>query len=93
MSAPLSRLLLGAGPAGYGLAPITGIMGAFCIAWNPATYQNTITDGSSVVYQDCPVLAPSLMTPTLPFRVLIAVSPAGPIILGPLYKYVPPPSP
>lgn len=85
---PLSRLLLGPGPAGYGLTPITGLMGFVLTSWTAGTFQNEITDGSTVTYKNVPVLNPGALTGlVLPFRVLVAVSPSGPVILGPLYKY------
>lgn len=82
MADDLVRLLLGPGPAGYGVAQV---MGAICTTWNPTTYENQVSDGANR-WTNLPVLAPTLMTTG---RVALLKTPGLPIILGPLYVYTP----
>lgn len=82
---PLSRLLLGSGPSGRGVALLQG---ALLTAWDSVTYANTVTDGVTT-YTDLAVLQPSTLVLG---RVLLAFTAAGPVILGNSYQK-PPPTP
>lgn len=82
----LAAVLLGDGPSGYATSPV---MGMECTAWNPATYQVTVTDGA-YTFTDCLVLNPSML---ILGRVAVVMTAAGPLVLGNSYKYVPPTPP
>jgi hypothetical protein len=79
----LSRTFLGPGPAGYG---VSTVMGAVLTDWDPLTYANTVTDGA-YTFTDCLVCCkPSELAVG---RVLIYMTPGGPVILGNTYQKVP----
>ncbi|MHA6626876.1 hypothetical protein ACU61A_15685 [Pseudonocardia sichuanensis] len=80
---PIARLLLGAGTAGRGVAPF---LGALLTAWDPVTYANTVTDGTTT-YTNVVVLQPGSLVLG---RVLLAFTPAGPVVLGNSYQLPPP---
>jgi hypothetical protein len=83
---PLSRLLLGSGLAGRGASLL---MGGLLTAWDPVTYANTVTDGTTT-YTDVIVLQPASLVLG---RVLLAFTANGlPVILGNSYQK-PPPTP
>lgn len=71
----LARLFL-ASPA---VRAVQLLMGATCTAWDAATFANTVVIGGTVTYTNLPVLNPAAMSVG---RVLLANTPAGPIILG-----------
>jgi hypothetical protein len=81
MADELSRTFLGSGPAGYG---VSAVMGAVLTAWDPTTYANTVTDGA-YTFTDCLVTQPSTLVAG---RVLLYITPGGPVILGNTYKRV-----
>lgn len=81
MADELSRTFLGSGPAGYG---VSTVMGAVLTAWDPTTYANTVTDGA-YTFTDCLVMHPSTLVAG---RVLLYMTPGGPVILGNTYKRV-----
>lgn len=78
MSDDLARLFL---PQRPGTAAQT-FMGAVCTAWDAVTYANTVQAGS-VVFTNLPVIQPAGMATGL---VLLATTPGGPIVLGPIYQ-------
>lgn len=79
MSSALARALLGGPPSGRG---VSAIQGGTCTAWDGVTYENVVV-ASSTTFTNLPVLDPAGMSTGL---VLLAFSPAGPIILGRLYQ-------
>lgn len=81
MSTPLVRLLLDADPPGSG---VSTFIGGTCTAWDGVTYANTVV-ASTTTFSNLPVLDPAAMSTG---TVLLAVGPAGPIILGRLHQAV-----
>lgn len=87
-SADLTRLFVGPGPSGYGTDQV---MGALLTAWDPVSYQNTVTDGA-YTFHDCIVCAgtpPQLVLG----RVLLRFTAGGPVIMGNTFQYQPPAAP
>lgn len=63
-------------------SPLQPLLGGTMTAWNGGTYANTVVVGS-VTYTNLPVINPTLLSTGL---VLVAVTAAGPIILGRIFK-------
>lgn len=67
-------------PAGAGTQLL---MGATLTTWDGVTFANTVVIGGTVTYTNLPVINPATITTG---RVLLANTPAGPIILGRIYQ-------
>jgi hypothetical protein len=81
MADELSRTFLGSGP---GRVRRVDGDGRVLTAWDPTTYANTVTDGA-YTFTDCLVMQPSTLVAG---RVLLYITPGGPVILGNTYKRV-----
>jgi hypothetical protein len=75
----LARLFLGR-QAGTGTQLL---MGATLTTWDAVTFANTVVIGGTVTYTNLPVINPAAITTG---RVLLANTPAGPIILGRIHQ-------
>lgn len=84
---PLAATFLGDGPSGYGTSTV---MGMYLKAWNPTTFECTVSDGA-YTYTNCLVLNPGNLVLG---RVAVLIPAGGaPLVLGNTYIYIPPPDP
>lgn len=58
-------------------------MGGVMTVWDAVTYANTVVVGGAVTYTDLPVINPAGLSTG---QVLLAQTPAGPIVLGRIYQ-------
>mgnify|MGYP006976765412 CR=1 FL=1 len=78
MNDHLARLFL-TEDGGRALAPL---LGGTMLSWDSGTYENTVRIGS-VDYENLPVVNPSALSTG---GVLVALTSAGPIVLGNLHR-------